>query len=542
MLVKKASKASRLRALLTSPELEFLCEVHNGLSAKIVEEAGFKGMWGSGLSISAALGVRDNNEASWTEVLDVVDFIGEATSIPLLLDGDTGYGNFNNVRRLVKKLGQMQVAGVAIEDKVFPKTNSFLREERQPLADMDEFAGKIKAAKDSQEDPDFCVVARVEALIAGWGLGEALRRADAYHKAGADGILIHSKKSVPDEVLAFQKEWAGRCPVVIVPTKYYSTPTDVFRKAGFSVSIWANHLVRSAAAAMQQTARQIAKEQTLINVEDRIVPVAEIFRLQGDAELEEAEKRYLPGAGQKVSAVILAASRGKELGALTESLPKALLPVGGKPLLYRQVDTLNEVGVKDITVVRGFRKELISAANLRYADNDAYESTQELESLRLGLEKSAGSTLVAYGDILYKKYIPELLLAADDDILLAVDSDWRPRRKEDRYGDFVSCDRAYRKEQFDHETRLLKMGPPKALPAAETHGEWIGLMKLSAEGLDAVKAALAELRKRPDFAKLRMAELLNELVRAGRTVKVQYVRGHWLDVDDVTDLGAAGSF
>ena len=542
MLVKKASKASRLRALLNSPELEFLCEVHNGLSAKIVEEAGFKGMWGSGLSISAALGVRDNNEASWTEVLDVVDFIGEATSIPLLLDGDTGYGNFNNVRRLVKKLGQMGVAGVAIEDKVFPKTNSFLREERQPLADMDEFAGKIKAAKDSQEDPDFCVVARVEALIAGWGLGEALRRAEAYHKAGADAILIHSKKSVPDEVLAFQKEWAGRSPVVIVPTKYYSTPTDVFREAKFSVAIWANHLVRSAAAAMQQTARQIHAEQTLLNVEDRIVPVSEIFRLQGDAELEDAEKRYLPGAGQKVSAVILAASRGKELGALTEALPKALLPVGGKPLLYRQVDTLNEVGIKDVTVVRGFRKELISAPNLRYADNDAYATTQELASLRTGLTGASGATLVAYGDILYKKYIPELLLQASDDILIAVDSDWESRRKEDRYGDFVACDRAYKKELFDHAVQLKKMGPPAALPRAGTHGEWMGLLKLSAKGLKAVQGVVAELSKRPDFNKLRMAELFNELVRQGHPVKVQYIRGHWLDVDDISDLSAAGSF
>jgi phosphoenolpyruvate phosphomutase len=193
-------------------------------------------------------------------------------------------------------------------------------------------------------------------------------------------------------------------------------------------------------------------------------------------------------------------------------------------------------------VVRGFRKELISAPNLRYADNDAYESTQELESLRTGLAKAEGATLVAYGDILYKKFIPELLLAADDDILLAVDSDWQPRRKEDRYGDFVSCDRPYKKERFDHDARLLKMGPPAALPAAETHGEWIGLLKLSGKGLTAVRNALGELARRDDFNKLRMAELLNALVSGGHTVKVQYVRGHWLDVDDISDLSAAGSF
>ena len=128
-------------------------EAHNALSARIVEEAGFRGIWASGLSISAALGVRDNNEASWTQVLEVVEFMSDATHIPILLDGDTGYGNFNNMRRLVKKLEQRGVAAVCIEDKLFPKTNSFIGSERQPLATIDEFTGKIKAVKDAQSGP-----------------------------------------------------------------------------------------------------------------------------------------------------------------------------------------------------------------------------------------------------------------------------------------------------------------------------------------------------------------------------------------------------
>ena len=115
-----------LRQLLLSPDLSFLMEAHNGLSAKIVEEAGFQGIWASGLSISASLGVRDNNEASWTQVLEVLEFMADATSIPILVDGDTGFGNFNNVRRLVRKLCERGVAGVCIEDKLFPKTNSFI--------------------------------------------------------------------------------------------------------------------------------------------------------------------------------------------------------------------------------------------------------------------------------------------------------------------------------------------------------------------------------------------------------------------------------
>src|SRR5258706_5829295 len=187
------SRTAKLRAMLHSTELEFLMEAHNGLSARIVKEAGYKGIWASGLSISAQFGVRDNNEASWTQVVDVLEFMADASDLPILLDGDTGYGNFNNMRRLVRKLEQRGIAGVCIEDKQFPKTNSFINGERQPLAEMDEFCGKIKAGKDSQSDPNFSIVARVEALIAGWGMGGALRRAEAYRFPGAVPMLIHRK-------------------------------------------------------------------------------------------------------------------------------------------------------------------------------------------------------------------------------------------------------------------------------------------------------------------------------------------------------------
>ena len=283
-----------LRKLLFSDQLEFICEAHNGLSAKIVEEAGFRGIWASGLSISAQFGVRDNNEASWTQVLENLEFMSDAITIPILLDGDTGYGNFNNMQRLIRKLEQRNIAAVCIEDKLFPKTNSFIKGGAQPLADMQEFCGKIKAGKDAQTDPDFCIIARVEAFICGWGLAEALRRAEAYHQAGADGILIHSALSVPDEILAFKQEWGNRCPVVIVPTKYYATPTDVFRQHGFSMVIWANHMLRTAVAAMQKTARTFKESEHLLSIEDKVAPVSEIFRLQNAAELQEAEDRYLP--------------------------------------------------------------------------------------------------------------------------------------------------------------------------------------------------------------------------------------------------------
>ncbi len=269
-------------------------EAHNGLSARIVEEAGFKGIWGSGLAISAAMGVRDSNELSWTQVLEIVEFMSDATSIPILLDGDTGYGNFNNVRMLVRKLEQHGVAAVCIEDKIFPKCNSFINSEEQSLADIDEFTGKIKAAKDTQQDPDFCVVARTEAFVVGRDLSEALRRAEAYHRSGADAILVHSKSKAASEIVAFMKAWQNTCPVVIVPTTYYSTPTEVFAEAGVSVVVWGNHLLRSGITAMQQTAARVYREQNLMTIEHEIASVKEVFRLQNDGELRAAEQRYLP--------------------------------------------------------------------------------------------------------------------------------------------------------------------------------------------------------------------------------------------------------
>ena len=149
-------KTTQLKELIQSKDLGFIMEAHNGLSAAIVEETGFKGIWGSGLSISAQMGVRDSNEASYTQVLEVCEFMSDRTNIPILLDADTGYGNFNNARRLVQKLESRGVAGACIEDKLFPKSNSLLGDsEAKPLASIDEFVAKIKCMKDHQTDPDF---------------------------------------------------------------------------------------------------------------------------------------------------------------------------------------------------------------------------------------------------------------------------------------------------------------------------------------------------------------------------------------------------
>lgn len=527
-------KTTQLKNMLTSNQLEFIMEAHNGLSAKIVENAGFKGIWASGLSISAALGVRDNNEASWTQVLEVIEFMSDATSVPILLDGDTGYGNFNNMRRLVRKLEQRGIAGVCIEDKLFPKTNSFINGEAQPLADIAEFCGKIKAAKDACTDPDFVVVARVEAFIAGWGLEEALKRAEAYRQAGADAILMHSKKSNATEIKAFMEAWENRHPVIIVPTKYYSTPTDHFKDWGVSTVIWANHNVRTAITAMEETTRRIFEDQSLINVEGVITSVSHIFELQGADELKLAEKKYLPTYGQNMNAVILAASKGEGFGELTENLPKAMLPVNGKPILNHLIRTFNDVGVKDITVVRGYAKEQIKYENITFVDNEQFTTTKELYSLALALENIQSETIISYGDILFKSYILNDLLNSQSDITIIVDTDVEI---EDSYTDYVNTDNPYNKKQFEQEVKLRKMS--NTLEQNEINGEFIGLWKLNAQGLQKVKNAINELAKHNDIATLRLSDLFNYLVE-NTEVNVKYIRGSWTDIDNIIELQKAG--
>lgn len=531
--------------MLKGPGLSFLMEAHNGLSAKIAEEAGFEGIWGSGLSISAALGVRDNNEASWTQVLEVVEFMADATTVPILLDGDTGYGNFNSARRLVTKLEQRGVAGVCIEDKLFPKTNSFIRGTAQPLADMHEFAGKIRAMKEAQRDEDFVVVARVEALIAGHGLEAALERGEIYRKAGADAVLIHSSKKNAGEILEFKKEWGDRLPLVIVPTKYYTTPTDVFREAGFKIVIWANHLMRSALATMQATAKQIFVDQSLMNVEEKVAPLADVFRLQGESELEQAEKAYLPRGGVVTRGIVLAAGRGDELGELTKDKPKAMIPIGGKPLLGHIMDAYRSANVRDLVVVRGFAKEAVNLHGATYVDNDAFASTGEVASLACAKATLDGPCLVSYGDVLFKKHVLDELLDAEGDFVVAVDSlgadasSDKPRR-----ADWALCSEPHsRKSVFDSLS-----GNPVTLKDMTTSpdtkgitGEWTGLLKLSEAGSKAI-AQMLEALPAAELAKLSMPDLLRRLVKDGKSVRVVYARGGWLDVNTLNDVVQGSAF
>lgn len=283
--------SSRLKHLLRTRELSFIMEAHNALAAKLAERAGFKAIWASSLTLSATMGLRDANELTWTQVLDLVEPMTDFAQTPILLDADSGYGDFNIFARFAKKAEARGIAGVCIEDKAFPKRNSFA-ETRHALEDIDNFTAKIRAAKDGQIDPDFCLVARTEALVAGAPMDDALTRASAYEAAGADALFVHSKQSTAVEIQEFTRQWHGSIPLVIAPTTYASTPAADFEAMGVSAIIWANHGLRAATASMEQAYSEIFASRSVAGLEGRITPVQDLLSLTDTEELLKTEQKY----------------------------------------------------------------------------------------------------------------------------------------------------------------------------------------------------------------------------------------------------------
>jgi phosphoenolpyruvate phosphomutase len=238
--------------------------------------------------------VPDANILSMSTHLEMMRAIAATVSVPLIADIDTGFGNAVNVSYIVPLYEAAGVSAVVIEDKTFPKDTSLRTDARQGLVRIEEFQGKLAAAITARKSPDFVVIARVEALIAGLGQEEALRRGLAYAEAGADAILIHSKQKTPDEIVAFIRAWRGPMPLVLVPTAYPQLTEAEIRALGkVRVVIYGNHAIRAAVGAMRSVFAQIRREGGIANVDAQLPSVQEIIALQGDAAMRELERRFL---------------------------------------------------------------------------------------------------------------------------------------------------------------------------------------------------------------------------------------------------------
>ena len=288
------SKRATFRARLAQKPLTAIIGCHNPLGARLAAEAGFDGIWASGFELSAAMGVPDASIVTMTQHLEIARAMDAATSVPVVADIDTGFGNATNVIHATRQYEAAGMAALVIEDKTFPKDTSLLAGGRQELVRVAEFEGKIAAACATRRDPDLLVVARTEALIAGLGQDEALARGRAYAKAGADAILIHSKQKTPDEIVAFVEAWDGGVPLVLVPTAYPDLTEERIRALGkVKLVIYGNHGVRAITQALTDTFRRIRAEGGALGVEATIAPTERVFAVQGVAEMKREEERFL---------------------------------------------------------------------------------------------------------------------------------------------------------------------------------------------------------------------------------------------------------
>lgn len=551
-----STAARRLRDLLAAPGVVRLMGAHNALGAKLAERHGFEGVWASGLEISTSYAVPDASILTMSEYLAAAQAMAAAVTIPVVADCDTGFGNSNNVIRMVRQYEAAGVAGVCIEDKLFPKVNS-LTEGRQDLASVAEFVGKILAAKTAQESDDFVVIARIEALIAGWPLEEALRRADAYARAGADAILIHDKAADASGVRAFLAQWKATVPVVVVPTAYpHLTATDL-GALGARVVIYANQGIRAAVRAMDETLARIAADGSTAAVEPTIAPLRTLFDLQGMPALRAAERDFLRTAQPATRAIVLSAGDYREAASMRDvanDVAIAALDVAGKPLLRRQGEALAQAGVQDVTVVTGYRRETVRAEGMRTAENANWATSGEVESLMTVPHDAAATTevrtLVAYGDTLFDAELVRRVLASEADITVVADVSAQLRRVEEPKArdllELAATPAPGRRFLAGGSLRVVnRVGTPSS-PELRADAEFAGLVLFSPAGWQAACAwysahSAAQNGARPAGAQPRTAvtELLQGLITSGREVAAIEVTSGWLEIHSFADYQLA---
>jgi phosphoenolpyruvate phosphomutase len=533
--------------VLRGPKIVLAAGAHDALSAKLAEEVGFDAIWASGFGISAVQAVPDANILTLTETLEAVRRIVDAVRIPVIADCDNGYGNAINVMRTVGEFERAGAAGVCIEDNDFPKRCSFYAGVRRELVAVEEHARKIEAATAARRSPGFAVIARTEALIAGLGLEEALRRARAYAQAGADAVLVHSKLPDFSELRRFSESWTGSVPLVAVPTTYPTVGVEELERAGFRMAIFANQALRAAIVAMRDVLAEIRATGRAAGVEPRIASLDQVYTLVGVPELKANERRYLFAGEEPPRAVILAAGFEPQLMPLIQDRPKAMLEVKGRTILERQVAALNSCGITDIVVVRGYKKEQVEVPGVRLVDNDRFAETGELYSLFRAERVLGGPFVFLYGDIIFEPAILEKLLHTRADVAVVVD---RAFHDAHRAGlppppgplDLVVTETPPNGRRFvapEGGSRVLRIGPE--VRPEEAHGEFIGLAAFSAAGaatLRGVHAALAADRAE-GLERASVTQILQALVDRGHPVVAVDIHKGWMEIDSFEDYRRA---
>ena len=568
MAIKSRLKPEELRRklkdLLDSKPLIRVIEVHDGASALIAnnvkieldtqgknEELEFDALWASSLTDSASKGLPDIEVVSSDSRLNTIEQIVSVTNKPVIVDGDTG-GDPASFEYFVNRLERLGVSAVVIEDKTFPKRNSLDADSIQNLEDPDVFAEKIRTGKETIRSEDFMIFARIESLIAGCDVEDALYRAEKYLLAGADGILIHSRETDPVRVLKFAVEYdkLGKKlgfskPLICIPTTYNTIREEELKNNGFRIVIYANQLLRASIKSMEDICKIILRKGRAFETEPYCTPVSKILDMVGFTQIRERDRKRL---SEQSKAKVIIPAAGKPKQTITEKTPTAMLDVNGKTIIQRQLDVLKRCGVVDVVVIRGYEREKFNVSGVKYYDTKKYRRGS-LFSLLTAREEMEDGFILIFSDILFDESIITMLLKSREDIVIVADASYPFHRHEiDKELDLIIGKQEgehYRELSSITEKEVSFIGK-KIKKEIATH-EFIGIAKFSQYGAqnlldvyrDCLKNHKGKFHESESFDKASIIDMLQEMI--GRGFKIHYIETNkgWMEIHNKKDYEMA---
>lgn len=279
-----------LRTQLAGERLVRLVGAHDGLTSVLVERAGFDGIWAGGLAICTSAGVPDAGLLTMTELLAAASQMRQVSRLPIIADVDSGFGDSNVIGRMTRLYESAGIDAVCIEDKQYPKRNSF--RDGNVIEEPERFARKLAVAKNAQRTDEFVVIARLESLIVGESVAEAVDRARLYRSAGADALVIHSRQKDDAEIAEFCRGWRAvdrETPVIAIPTTYYTSSAARLESLGINAAVYANQLIRASVRAMQEVLGRIHADGSSAATENSIAPMSTLFELTSTDDLLDDE-------------------------------------------------------------------------------------------------------------------------------------------------------------------------------------------------------------------------------------------------------------
>ena len=566
--LRRTTTAERIGALRRTIErngFARIIEAHSGLSAIVAETARvevegerreFDGIWESSLTDSASKGLPDASIIGLESRLHTVDEILHVTSKPIIVDGDTG-GEIPQFEYFVSHLERRGVSAVIIEDKVFPKRNSLDATASQELDDPETFAAKISAGKLAAMTDEFMVIARLESLIAGAGLDDALARAEQYIDAGADGIMIHSNRQEPDDLFAFVRaygpvcERSGRRPLLVsVPTTYNRHSDAELAALGFDIVIHANHLLRASHKAMVSAANTILDTGSSLRADEMSTPTKEIFSVVGFDRITASDRRR--NTALRLPVIIPAAGRDS----VFPEGPKSLIEVAGRPILEHQLESIRRAGLKRVVIVRGHEGGQFDAyledENLTFCENPQYDEAHSLHSLMQAAAHMEQGFVMVFSDILFDHDTLSRLVRGGKDIALGVDKSYtyhkhNIEKKLDMVVSRKGFDQQYRSLRREPVTELVRIG--KDIGPDRADFEFIGLSYFSEEGArtlrdvyrDCIDNERGRFHEADSMQRADITDLLQEIMDRGYAVHGIEVFKGWREVHTRQDVEIAES-